>query len=141
MRVLSVKPILNVSDMAETIGWFGALGWSVGFEWHEDPEDPDSPVDFASVTCDDHEIFLCRNGQGGRGKGTNVATFGPDGDETLDKGVWMSIFVDDLDDVHNRCVNADIEVTHPPTQEPWGVREMHIRHPDGHVFRIGTRSF
>jgi hypothetical protein len=24
----------------------------------------------------------------------------------------------------------------PPTDEPWGVREMHIRHPDGHVFRI-----
>jgi hypothetical protein len=20
---------------------------------------------------------------------------------------------------------------------PWGVREMHLRHPDGHVFRIG----
>jgi hypothetical protein len=19
---------------------------------------------------------------------------------------------------------------------PWGVREMHVRHPDGHVFRI-----
>ena len=24
----------------------------------------------------------------------------------------------------------------PPTNEPWGVREMHVRHPDGHVFRI-----
>ena len=24
----------------------------------------------------------------------------------------------------------------PPTDEPWGVREMHVRHPDGHVFRI-----
>jgi hypothetical protein len=23
------------------------------------------------------------------------------------------------------------------TNEPWGVREMHVRHPDGHVFRIG----
>jgi len=20
---------------------------------------------------------------------------------------------------------------------PWNVREMHVRHPDGHVFRIG----
>jgi hypothetical protein len=19
---------------------------------------------------------------------------------------------------------------------PWGVREMHVRHPDGHVFRV-----
>jgi hypothetical protein len=24
----------------------------------------------------------------------------------------------------------------PPTDEQWGVREMHVRHPDGHVFRI-----
>ena len=23
-----------------------------------------------------------------------------------------------------------------PTDMPWGVREMHLRHPDGHVFRI-----
>ena len=29
-----------------------------------------------------------------------------------------------------------IEVTWPPTDMPWNVREMHIRHPDGHVFRI-----
>jgi len=20
---------------------------------------------------------------------------------------------------------------------PWNVREMHVRHPDGHVFRVG----
>jgi hypothetical protein len=23
---------------------------------------------------------------------------------------------------------------------PWGVREMHVRHPDGHVFRVGRGS-
>ena len=56
MRVLHVNPILNVSDIADTIGWLAKLGWTVGFE-------------------------------------------------------------------------------------PWGVCEMHVRHPDGHVFRISTRSF
>ena len=25
-----------------------------------------------------------------------------------------------------------------PTDMSWGVREMHVRHPDGHVFRVGT---
>lgn len=29
-----------------------------------------------------------------------------------------------------------IEITWPPTNMEWGVREMHIRHLDGHVFRI-----
>jgi hypothetical protein len=28
-------------------------------------------------------------------------------------------------------------VLKPPRDEPFGLREMHVRHPDGHVFRIG----
>ena len=99
---------LNVSDIAETIRWFEKLGWTVGFEWQDDPADPNSPVNFASVTCGDREIFLCRGAQGGRGKGSN---------------------------------SAGLEITYPPTKMAWGVREMHVRHRDGHVFRISTRSF
>ena len=52
-------------------------------------------------------------------------------------GAWLSIWVDDVDAVHARCLSAGIDVAMPPTDEPWGVREMHVRHPDGHVFRIG----
>ena len=63
-------------------------------------------------------------------------TFGPDGDETADKGVWMSIWVDDVDAIHRRCLEQGLDVAWPPTDMPWGVREMHVRHPDGHVFRI-----
>ena len=29
-------------------------------------------------------------------------------------------------------------VTYPPTDEPWGVREFHLRHPEGHTFRVGA---
>jgi uncharacterized glyoxalase superfamily protein PhnB len=82
------------------------------------------------------EIFLCHGGQGGRGKGENTTTFGENGDQTADKGVWMSVWVDDVDAVHKRCIEKGIEVVWPPTNMEWGVREMHIRHPDGHVFRI-----
>jgi uncharacterized glyoxalase superfamily protein PhnB len=53
-----------------------------------------------------------------------------------DRGTWVAIWVDDVDRVHERCIAERLEVTHPPTDEPWGVREMHVRHPDGHVFRI-----
>ncbi len=59
-----------------------------------------------------------------------------DSGESADKGVWMSIWVDDVDAVHRHCLDQGLEVTMPPTNEPWGVREMHVRHPDGHVFRI-----
>jgi len=36
------------------------------------------------------------------------------------------------------CVENNIDITQAPENMPWNVREMHIRHPDGHVFRIGA---
>ncbi len=61
-----------------------------------------------------------------------------DGDEEGDgRGVWMSVWVDDVDQMHKHCVAAGLEVTFPPTDMPWNVREMHLRHSDGHVFRVG----
>ena len=74
--------------------------------------------------------------KGGRGKGENKSTFGPDGDETMDNGSWMSIWVDRVDEVYSQALDAGIEVVFPPEDMPWGARECHIRHPDGHVFRI-----
>jgi uncharacterized glyoxalase superfamily protein PhnB len=49
----------------------------------------------------------------------------------------MSVWVDDVDEMHKHCVDAGLEITFPPTDMPWNVREMHLRHPDGHVFRVG----
>jgi predicted enzyme related to lactoylglutathione lyase len=135
-RVERVVPILNVSDIHATFEWFEKLGWDKGFEWKADPSD--TAPGFGAVETSSCEIFLCRDGQGRRGKGANKSTFGPDGDETSDKGVWMSIWVDDVDTIHQRCVSEGLDITHPPTDEPWGVREFHVRHPDGHVFRISA---
>jgi hypothetical protein len=74
---------------------------------------------------------------GSRGRGANTTTFQQDGDEEGDKGVWMSVWVDDVDEVHKQCVAAGLEITFPPSDMPWSVREMHLRNPDGHVFRVG----
>ena len=60
----------------------------------------------------------------------------PSGDQQADKGVWMSVFVDDVDEVYRQCVSAGLDVTFAPSDMPWNVREMHVRHPDGHVFRV-----
>ncbi len=62
--------------------------------------------------------------------------FGSGADQQADEGAWVAIWVDDVDAVHERCLAAGREITHPPTDEPWNVREFHVRHPDGHVFRI-----
>lgn len=131
MRIHALTPILNVSDIQQSFDWFAKFGWRKGFEWGE-------PLSFGSVCTDTCEIFLCRGAQGSRGKGSNTTTFGDEADgETADKGVWMSLWVDDVDAAHAHCVAQGLEVMFPPTDMPWGVREMHIRHPDGHIFRVG----
>ena len=127
MIAKAVTPILNVSNFSESVAWFEKLGWTRGFQWGEPPT-------FGAVCSGEFEIFLCLGAQGGRGK-SDLSTTKNSG-EHADKGVWMSIWVDDVDEIHKRCLEQGLEVTMPPTNEPWGVREMHVRHPDGHVFRI-----
>lgn len=124
-----LTPILNVSDMPASFEWFEKLGWQKGWDWG-------SPPTFGGVCSGECEIFLCLDGQGGRGRNPLPAISGFEGDETAEMGVWMSIWVDDVDEIHRHCLEAGLEITWPPTDEPWGVREMHVRHPDGHVFRI-----
>jgi uncharacterized glyoxalase superfamily protein PhnB len=128
-----LTPILNVSDIRQSFSWFEKLGWKKGFEWG-------SPLSFGSVRCGQCEIMLCLDGQGGRGRNDRSATFGPQSDEASEKAVWMSVWVYDVDASHRHCVEQGIEITWPPTDMPWGVREMHVRHPDGHVFRISRGS-
>ncbi len=134
MLAHALTPILNVSSLEDSFAWFEKLGWKKAWDWG------DPAATFGAVRSGRTEIFLCQGAQGGRGKGDVAATFGPDGDQTADKGVWMSMWVDDVDAAHQRCVEQGIEVTWPPTNMPWNVREMHIRHPDGHVFRV-SRGF
>ena len=79
-------------------------------------------------------MFLGEGAQGSRG------TRKPQhpGDDSTD-GVWMTWWVEShaaVDAAHALAVQQDLEISRPPTDEPWGVREMHVRHPDGHVFRF-----
>lgn len=127
-----MNPILNVSNIQESFAWFEKLGWTKGWDWGDPPY-------FGGVKSGHCEIFLCEGAQGGRGRGSGKMTFGPDGDETGDRGVWMSVWVEDVDAVHERCVAQGLDIAWPPTDMPWGAREMHVRHPDGHVFRVSQQ--
>lgn len=124
-----LNPILNVSNIQESFEWFEKLGWKKGWDWGD-------PPNFGGVCSGMCEIFLCENSQGGRGRSNVKQTFGPGGSSSADKGVWMSIWVDDVDAIYEHCMAQGLEVTWPPSDQPWNVREMHLRHPDGHVFRI-----
>ncbi|NNF29253.1 MAG: bleomycin resistance family protein [Gemmatimonadetes bacterium] len=131
MQCGGVTPILNVSSLSESFDWFERFGWRKLWDWGD-------PPGFGAVRSGSCEIFLCQDGQGGRGRSQLSVTTGEPGAEAADQGVWMSLWVDEVDPIHRACLERGIEVTHPPTDEPWGVREMHVRHPDGHVFRVGS---
>jgi hypothetical protein len=118
-------PILNVSDLSASFAWFTRLGWTKNWDWCA----PGGPPSFGAVGSGSVEIFLCLDGQGGRGRDGGI---GGDG-----QGVWVSLFVDNVDAIHTICLREGLEVLQAPQDEPWGVREMLVRHPDGHVFRIG----
>jgi uncharacterized glyoxalase superfamily protein PhnB len=118
-KVDSVIPILNVSDVEASLQWFVKLGFTRGFEWRSEGE---AVTGFAAVGADGSEIFLCLDGQGGRGE----------------HATWMSVFVDDVDALYETCITEDVRVVMAPQDEPWDVREMHVQHPDGHILRFGT---
>ena len=113
MKLEGLTPILNVSNIAESFAWFAKLGWTRQWDWHG----PDDIPSFGAVTSGSGVVFLSLNSQGSG-------------------GVWLSVWVDDVDLVHSVCLREGIEVITRPRDEPWGVREMQIRHPDGHVFRM-----
>ena len=94
------------------------------------------PPTFGGVCNGDVEIFLCQGAQGSRG-GPMPKFVGDD--ET--GGVWMSWWLDspaEVDKLHHLAIDNGLTVTKPPTDEPWNVREFHLRHPDGHTFRVGA---
>jgi hypothetical protein len=128
MPVHGVTPILNVSSFDESVAWFEKWGWEKLWAWGEPPS-------FGAVKSGRAEIFLCRDGQGGRGKAERQIqnSFR----ESATKGVWMSVWVDDVDGTYRQCRQNGIDVLLEPTDMEWNVREMHIQHPDGHVFRVG----
>lgn len=126
MKVRHLTPVLNVSDVAASLEWFEALGWERGFVWTDEggmggTEEPD----FASIQAGhEAEIFLCLDDQGAR-------------------PMWMSWFLPSLEELDAAYARADelgYEIVQPPTNEPWGMREFHLRHPDGHTFRVGAES-
>ena len=143
MTIESVTPILNVSSISQSFRWFETFGWQRGFAWNDGgvldgyvDSNEYGPAAFGSVCCGEAQIFLCVGGQGSRG--TMMPKF--PGDDNTD-GVWMSWWMEspeDVDLLHETALQCQATVTYAPTDEPWGVREFHLRHPDGHMFRVSS---
>ncbi|MBP0002536.1 MAG: bleomycin resistance family protein [Cyanobacteria bacterium SBC] len=110
-----LTPILNVKDIANSISYYvSVLGFKKDWDWGDPPT-------FASVSRDDIGIFLCQGSQG-------------------QSGMWISIFVDDVDALYEEYKTKGAVIRQAPTNFPWGMREMNIEDPDGHRLRIGSET-
>ena len=54
-------------------------------------------------------------------------------------GGLIHLFVDSVDDWHARLERGGVAIELPPTDQAWGLREMHLVDPDGNRLRICTR--
>jgi predicted enzyme related to lactoylglutathione lyase len=58
------------------------------------------------------------------------------GDATAPEDSAMSVTTDDVDAAYAEAQERGIEIVHPLTTEPWGVRRFFVRAPDGTVINI-----
>jgi catechol 2,3-dioxygenase-like lactoylglutathione lyase family enzyme len=108
-------PIFSVRDLKSSERYYrDALGFKVDWEYGE-------PPDFGSVTRAATTIFLC---QGCEEPG----------------GSWVIVFAADVDRLHRELQGKGAIIKHPPTDEPWKLREMQVADPDGNVIRFATST-
>jgi uncharacterized glyoxalase superfamily protein PhnB len=50
----------------------------------------------------------------------------------------MMIFARDVDKLYDELRSRHALIRQPPTNMPWGIRELHVADPDGNVIRFGT---
>jgi catechol 2,3-dioxygenase-like lactoylglutathione lyase family enzyme len=109
------RPILNVRDLKASQRYYrDVLGFKV--DW-EDGE----PSDFGSVSRGHGVLFMCQQCQG-------------------QPGAWVMLFAQDVDRLHREFVAKQALIRMPPRNMPWGLRELHVTDPDGHVLRFATSS-
>ena len=56
-------------------------------------------------------------------------------------GMWMYLdlaSVEDLAALYQEYLEKAVKIPEPPTDKPWGMREMLIEDVDGHTLRIGA---
>ena len=50
---------------------------------------------------------------------------------------WVMLFTRDVDKLHQELRDKGALIRMPPTDMPWGLREMHVSDLDGNVLRFG----
>lgn len=112
MRVERVAPILTVDDLPAAIEQHTRV---LGLEVVMD-------IGWVAFLSDDegHQLGLMTTDA--------TAPVNPD----------VSVFVDDVHEAYDAAASAGLEIVHPITTEPWGVRRFFYRDSSGRVVNVGT---
>lgn len=117
-------PILTVDNVGASLEHYEkVLGFAVSWQWSDDQEFEGGRPTFACVCRGDVSLFLAEQCQG-------------------NPGSWISLFLASLEDVdamHEEFVASGAKIVEPPTDCPWGMREMLVEDLDGNTFRIGCQ--
>ncbi|MDM4766560.1 VOC family protein [Pelomonas sp. SE-A7] len=106
-----VTPILRVEDLEASLAYYQqSLGFTI--DWRDGEG-------FASVSRGKVHLMLgvCDQGR---------------------SGTWVYVSINDADALHAELLARGVAVRHPPTNYPWGARELQLQDPDGHVLRFGS---
>ncbi len=59
-------------------------------------------------------------------------------DRTAPEDPALSVAVEpaEHEPLYRRMIDAGLEIVHPMTTEPWGVRRFFVRAPDGNIYNI-----
>ena len=105
-----VTPILRVADFEASVAYYvDALGFSL--DWRDGR--------FGAIRRGDVTLMLSEGSQG-------------------HAGTWVFVSVSDADALYDEVRGRGAAIRHPPTNYPWGSRELHVFDPDGHVLRFGS---
>ncbi len=115
MKFLKAIPILYSTDLAKSIAYFmEQLKFENKWVWETAPT-------FGGVYRDDVEIFFCKTDQG-------------------HPGTWISLLVDNVDDYYGLIKESGAKILSAPDSKEWGMREMLVECPDGHIIRFGHNT-
>ncbi len=106
-------PIFRVESVKSSIQYYlNQLGFQLAWDWG-------APPTFACVSRGDVCLFLCEQDQGM-------------------PGTWLFVDVGDVDRLYDEYKAAGADVVQPPTDRPWGRREMIVGDRDGHRLRFAS---
>ena len=115
MKFDKAIPILYSTDVSKSIAYFiEQLKFENKWEW-------DNPPSFGCAYRDSVEIFFSKSN-------SEIPV------------IWLALVVDNVDEYYESIKNSGAKIIAVPETKEWGMREMLVECPDGHIVRIGHNT-